>query len=111
MAKRSRNLNVSFRVSEQERIMIEKKMELAGIRILRAYMLKMAIDGYVVQLDLSEVREMVSLLRIATNNMNQIARRTNETGNLYSDDVDDLRGQYDKLWGQACGILRKLSEL
>lgn len=48
MAKRSRNLNMSFRVSEQERAMIEKKMELAGIRSLRAYLLKMAVDGYVV---------------------------------------------------------------
>ena len=111
MAKRSRSLNVSFRVSEQERAMIEKKMELAGIRSLRAYLLKMAVDGYVVQLDLSEVREMVSLLRTATNNLNQIARRTNEMGNLYATDVEDLRGHYDRLWEQAGGILKKLSEL
>lgn len=111
MPKRSRSLNVSFRVSEQERAMIEKKMELSGIRSLRAYMLKMAVDGYVVQLDLSEVRGMVSLLRTATNNMNQIARRTNETGNFYADDVEDLRGHYDRLWEQANGILRKLSGL
>ena len=111
MEKRSRNLNVSFRVSEPERVMIEKKMELAGIRSLRAYMLKMAVDGYVVQLDLSEVQKMVSLLRTATNNLNQIARRTNETGNLYADDVEDLREHYGQMWEQANGILRKLSEL
>ena len=109
--KRSRNLNVSFRVSEQERDLIEKKMELAGIRSLRAYLLKMAVDGYVVQLDLSEVRHMVTLLRTATNNMNQIARRTHETGNLYDADIRDLQEHYDKLWEQAGGILKKLSEL
>lgn len=111
MPKRSRSLNVSFRVSEQERAMIEKKMELSGIRSLRAYMLKMAVDGYVVQLDLSEVREMVSLLRTVTNNLNQIARRTNETRNFYADDMEDLRGHYDRLWEQASGILKKLAEL
>lgn len=111
MANRNRNLNVSFRVSEQERDMIEKKMELAGIQSLRAYMLKMAVDGYVVQLDLSDVREMVSLLRTATNNMNQIAKRANETRSVYAADVEDLREKYDRLWEQAGGILKKLSEI
>ena len=111
MTKRSRNLNVSFRVSEQERDLIEKKMELARISSLRAYLLKMAVDGYVVQLYLSEVRQMVSLMRTATNNMNQIARRAHETGNLYDADIQDLEEHYDKLWKQAGGILKKLSEL
>lgn len=111
MTKRSRNRNVSFRVSEQERDLIERKMELAGIRSLRAYLLKMAVDGYVVQLDLSEVRQMVSLLRTATNNMNQIARRTHETGSIYEADIRDLQEHYDQLWEQANGILKKLSEL
>ena len=111
MAKRQRDINVSFRVSEQEREMIEKKMALAGIRSLRAYMLKMAIDGYVVQLDLAGVREMVSLLRVTANNMNQIAKRANETRSVYESDIEDLRVRYDKLWEQAGGILKKLSEI
>lgn len=111
MAKRERDINVSFRVSEQERDMIEKKMELAGIRSLRAYMLKMAVDGYVVQLDLTGVREMAALLRTTTNNMNQIARRANETRSIYAADVEDLRDKYDRLWEQAGGILKKLSEI
>lgn len=111
MPKRERDINVSFRVSEQERKMIEKKMELAGIRSLRAYMLKMGVDGYVVQLDLAGVREMVSLLRSATNNMNQIARRANETRSVYAADIEDLRERYDKLWEQAGGIMKKLSEI
>jgi len=111
MAKRQRDINVSFRVTEKEREMIEKKMELAGIRSLRAYMLKMAIDGYVVQLDLAGVREMVSLLRVTANNMNQIAKRANETRSVYESDIEDLRVRYDKLWEQAGGILKKLSEI
>jgi len=111
MPKRNRDINVSFRVTEQERKMIEKKMELAGIRSLRAYMLKMAIDGYVVQLDLAGVREMVSLLRVTANNMNQIAKRANETRSVYESDIEDLRVRYDKLWEQAGGILKKLSEI
>lgn len=111
MPGRSKNINLHFMVNEQEHDMIKKKMELSGIRNMRAYLLKMAVDGYVVQLDLSGVREMVSLLRTANNNMNQIARRTNETGNLYNDDVEDLQEHYGRLWEQANEILKKLSEL
>lgn len=91
--------------------MILEKMEQAGIQNMRAYLLKMAIDGYVVRLDLSEVREMVSLLRNATNNLNQIARRANETRNIYEADIQDLQANYDRLWDQANGILRALSEI
>ena len=111
MSGRSKNINLHFMVNEQERDMIQKKMEQADIRSMRAYLLKMAVDGYVIQLDLSEVREMVSLLRTATNNLNQIARRTNEMGNLYAADVEDLREHYDRLWEQTGGILKKLSAL
>lgn len=111
MPKRNRDINVSFRVSELEREMIERKMGLAGIQSLRAYMLKMAVDGYVVQLDLSGVREMVSLLRSTSNNMNQIARRANETRNIYATDIEDLRERYDQLWEKAGGMLKKLSLL
>ena len=111
MPGRSKNINLHFMVNEQEHDMIKKKMELSGIRNMRAYLLKMAVDGYVVQLDLSGVREMVSLLRTANNNMNQIARRTNETGNLYAADVEDLQEHYGRLWEQTNEILKKLSEL
>ena len=98
-------------VNEQERAMIERRMEQAGIKSMRAFLLKMAIDGHVVQLDLTGVKEMVRLLSNATNNINQIARRANETGSIYAADLDELRGRYDELWNQAGGILRKLSEL
>jgi len=108
---RNRNINIGFRVTEQERKMILEKMEQAGIQNMRAYLLKMAIDGYVVRLDLSEVREMVSLLRNATNNLNQIARRANETRNIYEADIQDLQANYDRLWDQANDILRALSEI
>ena len=109
--KNSRNLFVSFRVSPEERQLIAEKMELAGIRSLRAYMLKMAVDGYVLQLDLTEVREMVRLLRNATNNLNQIAQRANETRNVYEADIKDLQARYDQLGDQAGKVLRQLSKL
>jgi len=98
-------------VSEYERDLIEQKMRQTGIRNMGAFLRKMAIDGYVVNLDLSDVRELISLLRNATNNLNQIAKRANETRNIYETDIRDLQEHYDELWEKADGILRALAKI
>jgi len=111
MANKERTLNVHFMVSEQEREMIERRMAQTGIKSLRAYMLKMAVDGRVIHVELDSVKEMVRLLSNATNNINQIAKKANQTGSLYAADLDEIRGRYDGLWSQAKEILRRLSEV
>jgi len=110
-SKRKRDISINFRVSEKELEMIENRMEQTGIKNRRAYLLKMATDGQVIHLDLSGVREMVRLLSNATNNINQIARRVNETGNFYAADLDDLKDRYDEIWGQMKEILRRFATL
>lgn len=109
--KRMRNHTVNFRVTEQEREMIDRRMAQTGIKNLRAYLLKMAVDGRVIHVELESVNEMVRLLSNATNNINQIAKRANETGSIYAADIDELRGRYDEIWGQTKTILRKLSNI
>jgi hypothetical protein len=111
MAGRTKTINLHFMVDEKERELIERRMAQTGITNLRAYLLKMAVDGRVIHVELESVREMVRLLSNATNNINQIARRANETGNIYAADLDDLRGQYDKLWGQTREIMKKLAAI
>ena len=74
MAKRKRDIQLKFRVTPQEREMIETKMAQFGTTNMAAYLRKMAIDGYVVKLDLPELRELVSLLRYSSNNLNQLTR-------------------------------------
>ena len=86
-------------------------MAAANIRNREAYLRKMAFDGYVVRLDLADVRKMVSLLTNATNNLNQIAKRANETRNIYQSDIKDLQAHYEKLWEQADAILRSLAKI
>jgi hypothetical protein len=111
MGKRKRGVMLAARVTEEERELIARRMEQAGVRSLRAYLLKMAVDGYVVNLDLSDVKEMVSLLRRSSNNLNQIAKRANETRSIYQADIDDLREHYERLWEQASRILKGLAKL
>ena len=95
---RKRSIRVVFYVDESEAELVKAKMELANIRNREAYIRKMILDGYIVRLDLSDVRKMVQLLSNATNNLNQIARRANETRSVFESDIVDLRGHYDKLW-------------
>jgi len=102
---------ITFLVSEQERELIERNMERAGIHGIGAYLRKIAIDGYIVQLDLSDVKELVRLLSNVANNLNQIAKRVNETRSIYEADIKDLQERYDELWGMAEGIMLKLSKL
>ena len=86
-------------------------MAAAGIRNREAYFRKMVMDGYVVRLDLTDVRKMVGLLSNATNNLNQIARRANETRSVYESDIRDIQANYDRLWEQAEAILRSLAKI
>ena len=111
MKKRRRTIPLMFYVTPEERDQIEAKMAQLGTNNMSAYLRKIAIDGYVVQLDLPELREMVSLLRRSSNNLNQLARRANETGRIYPEDLADLRQNQAQLWESAKKILRVLSTL
>ena len=111
MAKRKRNIVIRFRVTPEEREMIESKMAQFGTTNMAAYLRKISIDGYVVRLDLPELREMVSLLRRSGNNINQIAKRVNETSRIYDADIDCLKKNQEKIWSAANGILTRLANI
>lgn len=91
--------------------LIRQKMAQFGTDNLSAYLRKMAIDGYVLQLDLPELKELVSLLRRSSNNLNQLTRRVHETGRFYDADLEDLRQGYERLWSAAGHVLSQLSKL
>ena len=111
MAKRKRNVVIRFRVTPEEREMIESKMAQFGTTNMAAYLRKISIDGYVVRLDLPELREMVSLLRRSSNNLNQIAKRVNKTSRIYDADIDCLKENQEKIWSAANGILTRLASI
>ena len=106
-----RTVGLFFKVSPEEMGLIEKKMEQAGTGNKRAYLRKMAVDGYIVQLDMECVKELVRLLRSISSNVNQITRRCNETRNLYAQDVEDLRQGYDRVWHEVYDLIRKFEGL
>ena len=111
MAEQARKIPLQFYVSEQERKLIQTKMEQYSTTNLSAYLRKIAIDGYVVNLELPELGEMVSLLRRSSNNLNQLTKRVHETGQFYDADLEDLRRDYDGLWEAAQKILSSLAKI
>ena len=109
MKNRKRQIPILFWVSEEEREQIEQKMAQLGTGNMSAYLRKIAIDGYVVNLDLPELRELTSLLRRSSNNLNQLTKRVHETARIYDADIEGLRMEYDKLVDTADVILSKLA--
>ena len=108
---RTKTVHFNFYATEEEAALIRQRMKDSGVVNLSAYFRKMAIDGYHINIDLSDVRELVSLLRRCSNNLNQIVKRANETRSVYAADVEDLKRQYDTLWEAANGILAGLAKI
>ena len=100
-----------FFATKEQAEQIEKRMRKIGVRNKCAYFRKMAIDGYYICVDLADVKEMVRLLRIYGNNLNQLARRANEGGSIYRNDVEDLQHDMHELWKMMRQILERLSHL
>lgn len=105
-----RETAVLIRMTESELRQIKDRMEEFGTSNMSAFIRKMAIDGYIVKLELPELKEMTRLLSSYSNNLNQIAKRVNAGGNLYSTDVDEIRLQQEKLWNAAEKIIRSLAK-
>ena len=106
-----RDQQLHFRVSKPELERIRYKMESSGILSIGSYLRKMALDGYCLHLDLPQLRRMAYLLQMCSNNLNQVAKRTNENGQLYAADLEDLRQRLDELISIGKQILAKLAEL
>ena len=111
MAKRKRDVPILFWVSAEELELIHQKMHQDGTENLSAYLRKMALDGYVVKLELPELKELVSLMRRSSNNLNQLTRKVHETGRVYNADLEDISQRQEQLWEGVKEILTQLSKL
>ena len=111
MANRNRPIQIKFRVTPEERAMIDRRMAQAETINMAAYLRKMAIDGYVVKLELPELRDLISLLRRTSNNFNQIARRVNSTDRIYADDIQEMKTMIEQTWEATNKVLERLAAI
>lgn len=103
MANRSRNVRIEIKVSEEEKAIIEKKMQVTGTTNLSRYARKMMLDGYVIKRDYDELRKLTNELGYLSRSINQIVKRANTTNSIYEEDLIDLKNFYEK----ADTLLRK----
>ena len=107
--KRRRCIHLHVMVTPEEQVLIRERMTEAGISNMGAYMRKMTLNGYVLHVDLSDIRELVSLQRRCANNLNQVAIHVNTYGGIYPNEIKALQRDYADLWGPLSDLLKKLT--
>ena len=95
-------------MTADERALLERKMREAGTTNMGAYLRKMALDGYILRLDLPELKEILSHMG---NNVNQIAKRANEVGVIDEMDIRGVSKRQERMLEQMARLLEKLSGL
>ena len=108
-----REVSIKLRLTESELAQIQCRMQEYGTSNMSAFIRKMAIDGYIVKLELPELKEMTRLLASYSNNLNQIAKRVNATDNIYDEDITEIKNKVDDIWQELKSIrlaLRSISQ-
>ena len=108
---RNRSRQVKFWVSEEEYQLLQKKMKAAGGVNQGAYIRKMILDGYIVNLDIPELKEIIRLLSITSNNVNQMARQLHSTGRIYQQDISEVEAQLEQNYKMLRKLITKLSKI
>lgn len=98
MANRKRNIVLRIPVTAEERALIEQKMKLLRTGNFSAYARKMLIDGYIVNIDHSDIKAQTAEIQKIGVNVNQIAKRINATGTVYAKDIEDIKGALAEIW-------------
>ena len=98
-------------LAEEEKEIIQKRMKDVGMNNMSAYIRRMALYGYVVHLDMSDLKEILRLMKINSNNLNQYTKKANETGNVYQEDINELLQNQKKLLVLLGGVLDQLQKI
>ena len=102
---------IEIRIDAEDKEKIKERMKEAGIRTMSAYIRKMALNGYILKLDMSGFNEVVRLLSINANNLNQYAKQANTNGSIYYGDIKNLQRQHQEIWQLLREILHKLNSI
>ena len=108
---RNRSRQVKFWVSDEEYALLQKKLKAAGGVNQGAYIRKMILDGYIVNLDIPELKEIIRLLSITSNNVNQMARQLHSTGRIYQQDIGEVEAQLEQNYKMLRRLITKLSKI
>ena len=111
MAQRERSVSRLLRLTPQENALLEQKIQQSGMKNREAFMRKMLLEGYVLSLELPELKEILRLTRYTSNNVNQIARHAHETGRYYIEDIEQMVRNQEAIQDALKEVLNRLSAL
>ena len=111
MANRKRSVPIVFWVYPEEKETIIKRMDDFGTTNMSAFLRKMALNGYMISLSLPELKEILSLMRRSSNNLNQLTKRVHVTNRIYDADLQDIQRTQQELWEALRQILLRLGKL
>lgn len=108
MAKRDRDILIRFFVTSEEKAVIQRRMELVRYTNMSEYLRKISMDGYLINVDYTYIKEMNAELSAIGRNINQIAARTNSTGIIYDGDIMEIKKKQEEIWQLQKSILSNL---
>ena len=108
---KTQDARIEVRLTRDEKELIHERMKKIPTNNMSAFIRKMALNGYIVVLDLSDVKEAVRLLRINSNNLNQYAHKANATGKVYQEDIEQLKKQHEEIWEVMNSVFMRLSNI
>ena len=107
----SDKIRIFVKLTKEEKELIQKRMKDAGIQNMSAYIRRIALNGYVIQVDMSDVKEILRLVSICSNNLNQYAKKANETGSIYLEDINELRVTQKEIVMMLGALLYEISKI
>ena len=111
MEKENRTIQLHFYVTEREYERIKKGMISSHVRGLSNFLRRMAVNGQIIHVDLSEIQQLTGLLSVCSNNLNQYARKANETDCIYQADIEDLRERLTEIREEVGKIVKGFSKI
>ena len=109
--KSSKSRDIHIRLSNDELKLIKEKMQLHNCENMSAFIRKMAIDGYVINFDIPELDELISLLRRTSNNLNQIAKKVNSTDKIFETEIKEIQNHQSEIWKMTNQVVLLLTKL
>ena len=107
MANRKRTNPVQFYLDDDEQYILNEKFRVSGMKSKSAFLRKLILYGYVYDVDYSYLRNYNTELERISSNLNQIAKRINSTGNIYQEDMDEIKELMNEVWRTQKSMLSK----
>ena len=110
MENRKRNIRLRFDLTDKEKELFERKKKESGAKSMSNFIRKTVLEKEIYEVDLKPLRDLYGTLSVATNKLNQIAKRVNQTGVIYKNDIDDIKKsikKFSKVQGAINSLLLK----